>query len=71
VNLKQSVKTIGEEGKEMRIIIFTQSLIKEHSLYLEVERYSDLSVKKFEKRKIPKQSGSCSAMHTQALCQDR
>lgn len=34
-------------------------------------RYPDLSVKKFEKRKLPKKPDSCSAMHTQALCPDR
>lgn len=62
---------MGDGGKEMRIIIFTQPLIKEHSLYLEMGRYSDLSVKKIEKRKLPKQPDSCSAMHTQGLCPDR
>lgn len=30
----------------MKIIIFTQSLIKEHSPYLEMGRHRDLSVKK-------------------------
>lgn len=57
----------------MRISIFTQSLIKEHSPDLEMGRYSDLSVKKKknEKRKLSKQPDSCSPMHTQALCSDR
>lgn len=39
----------GGRGKGMRLIIFTQHLIKDHSLYLETGRYSDLSAKNIQK----------------------
>lgn len=34
-------------------------------------RYPDLSVKRFGKKKLPKQPDSCSAMYTQAPCPER